>query len=141
MTSWPLYALDLVGERSLKLSELTFDDWHNSTLLDGRGTFETIGIDACMLLILVLPTICRLDGTSQKLGLQVHCIERIDSLVIVRLDLTCASIFISLRSITFAARCQWRCAPCGILHFLPSGISSSPLSVEAMIAVSIDMNI
>jgi len=42
---------------------------------------------------LILPTICMLDRTSQKLRLQVHGIERVDGLVIVGLDLTCQTNF------------------------------------------------
>lgn len=51
---------------------LTFDDGHDSTLLDGRWALKTVCID-----------------TTEKLRLEVHGVERVDSLVIVGLDLTC----------------------------------------------------
>jgi hypothetical protein len=93
-----LHVLDAAkGNRLFR--ERTFDDWHNSTLLDSRGALETVGIDTCILLLtLILPTICTLNRTSQKLRLQVHRIERIDSLVIVGLDLTCQTKFHQLQS-------------------------------------------
>lgn len=49
---------------------LTLDDGHDSALLDGRRALETVGID-----------------TTEKLGLQGHLIERVDGLIVVRLDL------------------------------------------------------
>lgn len=50
----------------------TLDDGHDGTLLDSRRALETVGIDA-----------------AKQLGLQVHLIERVDGLIVVRLDLSC----------------------------------------------------
>ena len=90
---------------------------------------------------LILPTICMLDRTSQKLRLQVHGIERVDGLVIVGLDLTCENKVASAFILSALPHNQWRCASPGCSQFSPSGISSRPLSTEAMIAVSIEVNI
>jgi hypothetical protein len=60
---------------------VTFDDRHNSALLDSRWSLETIGVD-----------------TSKELSLQVHIIERVDGFIIVRLDLSLGDIFESLTS-------------------------------------------
>ena len=76
--------------------------------------------------------------TSKKLGLQVHCIERVDSLVIVGLDLSYREYLISHCSVNLAARMYRRCAlqvSKTVRVASPSGISSRPLSAEAMIAV------
>jgi len=51
---------------------LTLDDWHDSALLDSRWALKTVCVD-----------------TTEKLRLQVHGVEGVDSLVIVGLDLTC----------------------------------------------------
>lgn len=131
-----------MAEKFQHFSKLTLDDWHNSALLDSRGTLETVRIDTCTrLLTLILPTMCTLDCTSQKLRLQVHGIEGINGLVIVRLDLPCQTKF---HQLAFFQLCRTTSGGVNIPEFsqyLPSGISSRPLSTEAMIAVSIDMNI
>jgi hypothetical protein len=74
-------------------------------LLDSRGTLETIGVDTCIILLtIIFPTICTSDRTSQKLGLQVHSVERINGLVIVGLDLTCQTKFHQLVFFQLAAQ-------------------------------------
>jgi len=80
--------------------------------------------------------------TSQKLRLQVHGIEGINGLVIVGLDLTCQTKFQS----SALALSALRTASGGVnfwefSQWSPSGIYSRPLSTEAMIAVSIEVNI
>lgn len=50
----------------------TLDDWHDSTLLNSRWALETVGVDS-----------------AEELWLEVHGIEGVDGLVIVRLDLSC----------------------------------------------------
>lgn len=47
-----------------------------------------------------------LRPTSEKLWLQVHRIERVDSLVIVGLDLTCKIMLVSLRWLGGHSRAQ-----------------------------------
>lgn len=49
---------------------LTLDNGHDGALLNGRWTLETIGID-----------------TAEELSLQVHVVEGVDGLIVVRLDL------------------------------------------------------
>lgn len=120
----------------------TLDDWHDSTLLDSRGALETISVD-----------------TAKKLGAEVHGIERIGDLVIVRLDLSCSTrnpIMLAMLVNGFdfcssAAMIRLRCCaqrggkphnrrmrqlgekPSIWVLNLPSGTSSRPLS--AMIAI------
>ena len=87
------------------------------------------------LLTVALSTKYRMNRTSQKLRLQVHGIEGIDGLVIVGLDLTWQRNF---HQSSLVQLCGTPCggvlrredSPCS-----PSGISSRPLSTEAMIAV------
>lgn len=109
MTSWPKKdscvrhkRLDLGGwDRTRTLSNIgrghhTLDDRHNSPLLNGRRALETVGINTC---------IVRLDEdragggftpagrwagqhTSEELRLQVHVVERINGLIVVRLNLS-----------------------------------------------------
>lgn len=93
------------------------------------------------MLIIYRGRVCISRHTSKKLWLQVHGVEGIDGLVIVRFDLTCQTKFLS-------ASIHMRSPPAGggvsadawDIESLPSGISSSPLSV-AMIAVGFDENI
>ena len=117
---------------------LTLDDRHDGTLLNGRGTLETISVDTCKIVNFhSIEYDFIVKCTSKELGLQVHGIERVDGLVIVGFDLTCQKnvSFCSYRvdSEVYGAVCLlWR------RENLPSGISSSPLSVEAMIAIGFD---
>jgi hypothetical protein len=53
-----------------RMVKLTLNDGHDGALLDGRWTLKTVGINA-----------------AKKFGLEVHRIEGVDSLVIIRLDL------------------------------------------------------
>lgn len=66
------------------LFELTFDDWHDSTLLNGRRTLEAISINTCLfvnqLVFCASTHFCR---TSKKFRLQVHRIERIGDFIVV----------------------------------------------------------
>jgi hypothetical protein len=48
----------------------TLDDGHDCALLDSGWTFETVGVDA-----------------TKKLGLEVHRVEGVGSLIVVGLDL------------------------------------------------------
>jgi hypothetical protein len=52
-------------------ARLTLDNGHDGTLLDSRGTLETVGVN-----------------TTEELRTEVHLIERVDSLIVVGLDLT-----------------------------------------------------
>lgn len=54
--------------------KLTLDNRHDGALLDSRRTLKTIGIDS-----------------TEELSLEVHRIERVDSLVIIGLDLALKS--------------------------------------------------
>jgi hypothetical protein len=80
--------------------------------------------------------LCFPKRTSKQLWLQVHGIEGVDRLVIVGFDLTCGTIKVSpdllVAPCTETAVCASQRG-----RILPSGISSSPLSV-AMIAVGLD---
>ena len=51
----------------------TFDDGHDSTLLDGRGPLEAVGVDS-----------------AQELALQFHGIEAVGGFIIVGFDLGCS---------------------------------------------------
>lgn len=53
--------------------ELTLDDGDDGALLDGGRALETVGVDS-----------------TEELSLEVHGIERVGDLVVVRLDLACA---------------------------------------------------
>ena len=48
---------------------LTLDDWHNCSLLNGGGALKTVGIDA-----------------AKQLWLQIHRVEGVGDLIVVRLD-------------------------------------------------------
>jgi hypothetical protein len=63
----------------LRTSGLTLDDGHNGTLLNSRGTFETIGVD-----------------TAEQLALQVHGVERVGDLIVVGLDLSVGDLLETL---------------------------------------------
>lgn len=77
-----------------------------------------------------------LERTSKKLGLQVHRVERIDGLVIVGLDLTWERNFHQHQIIDFCLTSREAvCSFAASSKSSPSGISSRPLSAEAMIAV------
>ena len=72
MTSWPeVVSRVLVVVVVVVGRELTLDDGHDGALLDSRGALETVGVD-----------------TTEKLGLQVHRIEGVGGLIVVRLDLS-----------------------------------------------------
>lgn len=90
---------------------LTLDDWHDSALLNSRWVLETVAID-----------------TTEKLWLQVHGIEGVNGLVIVGLELSCCP---------FVSPCPNLILRCDVKDrmILPSGISSRPLSVEAIFAI------
>jgi hypothetical protein len=91
---------------------LTLDDWHDGALLDSRWALETVGVNS-----------------TEELGLEVHGIERVDGLIVVGLDLSCWSMLsapIQPQIIAIQNRAE--------AFFLPSGISSRPLSVEAIFA-------
>lgn len=75
---------------------LTLDDGHDSALLNGRGAFETVGVDTWWAVrnFLHIPRHgpLRIPGTShtaKQLGLEVHVVEGVGNLIVVRLDLTC----------------------------------------------------
>jgi len=72
---------------------LTLDDRHDSPLLDSRGALETVGIDTCEKSARFVATDL-LSGvpTAKQLGLQVHLVERVDGLIVVRLDLSCMAL-------------------------------------------------
>lgn len=53
-------------------AEHTLDNGHNGTLLNSRRALETVGVDA-----------------AKQLRLEVHLVERVDGLIVVRLDLSC----------------------------------------------------
>lgn len=89
---------------------LTLDDWHDGALLDSRWALETVGVD-----------------TTEELRLEVHRIERVDGLIVVGLDLSCCRVVSPSSTADHDLVSRKR----GIL---PSGISSRPLSVEAMFA-------
>lgn len=73
----------------------TLDDGHNSPLLNGRRTLKTVGVNTCIVRL----DEARVEGgstparrragkhTSEELRLEVHVVERIDGLIVVRLDL------------------------------------------------------
>ena len=65
----------LVSFRSLEAfhreNVRTLDDGHDGALLDSRRALETVGVD-----------------TTEKLGLQVHRIERVGGLIVVGLNLS-----------------------------------------------------
>lgn len=80
----------------LNRKELTLDDGHDSALLDSRGAFETVGVDTWWAVrnFLHMPRHgrFRVGGTShtaKQLGLQVHVVEGVGDLIVVRLDLSC----------------------------------------------------
>ena len=50
----------------------TFDDRHDSALLDSRRALEAVGVDA-----------------TKELRLEVHRVEGVGGLIVVRLDLAC----------------------------------------------------
>jgi hypothetical protein len=58
---------------------VALDDGHDGALLNSRGALETVGVD-----------------TTEKLGLQVHRIEGVGGLIVVRLDLSRLDILKSL---------------------------------------------
>lgn len=74
------------------MQRLTLDDGHDGALLDSRRTLKTVGVD-----------------TTEELSLEVHGIERVGSLVVVRLDLACTSHPVSgarrMRVVDFAVAC------------------------------------
>ena len=72
---------------------------------------------------LILPTICMLDRTSQKLRLQVHGIERVDGLVIVGLDLTCET---KLHQLSFFRLCRTTSGGVLLQDVLSSHLLGSP---------------
>jgi hypothetical protein len=51
-------------------ARLTLDDGHDGPLLDSRWSLETIGVDS-----------------TEKLCLEVHRVEGVDSLIVVGFDL------------------------------------------------------
>lgn len=51
---------------------LTLDDWHDGTLLNSRWALETVSVNS-----------------TEKLWLEVHGVEGVDSLIVVGLDLSC----------------------------------------------------
>ena len=51
---------------------LALDDWHDSALLDSRWALETVSVDS-----------------AEELWLEVHAVEGVDGLIVVRLDLSC----------------------------------------------------
>ena len=61
--------------------ELTLNDRHDGPLLDSRWALETVGVDA-----------------TEKLSLQIHSIEGVGGLIVVRLDLTWKSVKVSYPS-------------------------------------------
>lgn len=72
---------------------LTLDDGHDSTLLDSRGTLETVGVDAFISILALQSHGTSRCGagsllTAEELGLEVHLVERVDGLIVVRLNLT-----------------------------------------------------
>jgi hypothetical protein len=70
----------------------TLDDRHDSALLDSRGALETISVDTCLLsasVQLATEDFLSTGLTAKQLGLEVHGIEGVGDLVIVRLDLSC----------------------------------------------------
>lgn len=87
--------------------KLTLDDGHDGTLLDSRRALETVGIDTWMwmldmchcrfslfLSLLHLHLHCRTEfccqiHTTKQLRLEVHSIERVGNLIVVRLNLSC----------------------------------------------------
>jgi hypothetical protein len=50
----------------------TLDDGHDGAHLDSRRALETVSVDA-----------------AKQLRLEVHLVERVDGLIVVRLDLSC----------------------------------------------------
>ena len=73
-----------VREQTESSEKLTLDDGHDGALLDSRGALETVGVD-----------------TTEKLGLQVHRIEGVGGLIVVRLDLSCSA---KVQSAQFVSR-------------------------------------
>lgn len=61
--------------RTGKTTKLTLDDGHDGALLDSRRALETVGVD-----------------TTEELSLQVHGVERVGGLIVVRLDLSCRAV-------------------------------------------------
>jgi hypothetical protein len=63
---------------------LTFDDGHNSTLLDRRGSLEAVGINSCKRSDIVrCYHLLEYLHTSQKLGLEVHGIEGVGDFIVI----------------------------------------------------------
>lgn len=54
------------------VSALTFNDWHNSTLLNLRRALEAVFVD-----------------TAEELAFEVRLVEGSDSLIVIELHLTC----------------------------------------------------
>ena len=71
---------------------VTLNDGHDGTLLDGRRALETVGVNyvskASVSRVFGCPHGAKLT-TTEELRLQGHVIERVNGLVIVRLDLSC----------------------------------------------------
>ena len=71
---------------------LTLDDRHDSALLNSRRALETVRIDAFEKLVTarLSPECARQEVlTAKQLRPQVHLIEGVDGLIVVRLDLPC----------------------------------------------------
>lgn len=73
--------------------------------------------------------------TAEKLGLEVHGVEGVGGLIVVRLDLTYSETFLVSAS-SREAQYGFRLCHSTRAHNIPSGISSSPL-LSAMIAVEL----
>lgn len=95
MTSWPVRCQSLVPFKMEISFRLTLDDRHDSTLLDSRRALETVGIDTLEALAgaHIATDHCLSDRelTAEQLSLEVHLIERVDGLIVVRLDLSCGA--------------------------------------------------
>lgn len=95
---------------------LTLDNGHDGALLDGGGSFETIGV-----------------YSAKEFCLEVHVVERVRGLIIVGLDLACAGWSEPLRTKFVGhggARSHGRLAAATTAKEAdsPSGTSSRPLS-------------
>jgi hypothetical protein len=83
---------------------VTLDDRENSTLLDSRGTLETFAMVSNRyddLWAINLPVGV---NSTKKLGLEVHSIEGVGSLIVVGLDLTCEMREVNIRYIQLRHR-------------------------------------